>query len=364
MQVYLVGGAVRDKLLGLPVKDRDWVVVGSSVEEMQAKGFQAVGKDFPVFLHPETHEEYALARTERKQGSGYKGFAFWADPSITLEEDLARRDLTINALAEDERGQIIDPYGGCDDLKQRLLKPVSPAFAEDPLRVLRTARFAARFADLGFQVAEQTLTLMRQLVEAGEMAYLTEERVWLEVDKALQSARPDVFFTVLHQVGALQALWPDLANYWRQHPKLTSRLKKAKQANLGVAETLAVMLVGMSEQDLSSLLDNLKLPKSSAQQVRLLNRVASHPGLAARDPQAVLSLFEVLDAWRRPELASTSLKLLAFLELTQALALLQQLLVTCRQVKAADLVAAGLQGPAVGEALRQQRLQLIAAEIC
>jgi len=342
MQTYLVGGAVRDKLLGIPVKDRDWVVVGATPEQMQALGFRPVGKDFPVFLHPETQEEYALARTERKQGRGYKGFTLCADPSVTLEEDLERRDLTINALAEDETGRIIDPYGGQADLEQRLLKPVSPAFAEDPLRVLRTARFAARFADLGFQVAEQTLQLMQELVEAGEMAFLTPERVWLEMEKALQTHQPGVFLTILDQADALEALWPQLAKFWKTHPELPRRLEKAAAADLMPAEMLAVMLVEMPEKDLQAFLAQLKLPKSVVQQVVSLNRVKGHSGLQADDPQAILALLEKLDAWRRPELAANTLKLLAFLGLTQHRDLLQKLLESCRNLKAADLVAQGL----------------------
>ncbi|WP_404417308.1 polynucleotide adenylyltransferase [Marinospirillum sp.] len=363
MQTYLVGGAVRDKLLGLPIKDRDWVVVGATPEQMQALGFRPVGKDFPVFLHPETQEEYALARTERKQGRGYKGFALCADPSVTLEEDLERRDLTINALAEDEAGRIIDPYGGQADLEQRLLKPVSAAFGEDPLRVLRTARFAARFADLGFQVAEQTRHLMQKLVMAGEMAFLTPERVWLEMQKALYTPQPGVFFAVLEQAGALEALWPEFAGFWRVHPELPERLQQAAHKGLQPAELLAVMLVDVPEKDLQAFLAQLKLPKSVVQQVESLHGAKEHSGLQADDPQAVLALLEKLDAWRRPELAINTLKLLEFLGLTQQQGLLQTLLESCRNLKAADLVAQGLKGPQVGEALREKRLQLLEKEL-
>ncbi|MFU2364762.1 MAG: fused tRNA nucleotidyltransferase/2',3'-cyclic phosphodiesterase/2' nucleotidase/phosphatase Cca, partial [Enterobacteriaceae bacterium] len=176
MKIYLVGGAVRDALLGLPVKDRDWVVVGSTPQEMLDAGYQQVGRDFPVFLHPQTHEEYALARTERKSGSGYTGFTCYAAPDVTLEDDLKRRDLTINALAQDDNGEIIDPYNGLGDLQNRLLRHVSPAFGEDPLRVLRVARFAARYAHLGFRIADETLTLMREMTHAGELEHLTPER--------------------------------------------------------------------------------------------------------------------------------------------------------------------------------------------
>jgi len=205
-----VGGAVRDRLLGLPVKERDWVVVGATPEEMLARGFRPVGKDFPVFLHPETGEEYALARTERKTGHGYHGFTFHAAPDVTLEEDLRRRDLTINAMAEAPDGTLIDPYGGRADLERRLLRHVSPAFVEDPVRVLRVARLAARLAPLGFRVADETMALMRRMAASGELDHLVPERVWQEMVRALGEPVPRVFFEVLRGCGALARLLPEL----------------------------------------------------------------------------------------------------------------------------------------------------------
>jgi tRNA nucleotidyltransferase (CCA-adding enzyme) len=210
VKTYLVGGAVRDKLLGLEVKDKDYVVVGASPMEMQALGYRQVGKDFPVFLHPRTHQEYALARTERKTGPGYQGFACHASPEVTLEEDLQRRDLTINAIAQDEGGQLYDPFGGVADIEARLLRHVSDAFVEDPLRVLRVARFAARFAPQGFRVADETMTLMRAISQSGELEHLTPERVWQELDKTLGCEQPQVFFEVLRQCGALEILFPEI----------------------------------------------------------------------------------------------------------------------------------------------------------
>lgn len=210
MQIYKVGGAVRDRLLGRPVTDNDWVVVGATAEQMQAEGYRPVGSDFPVFLHPKTGEEYALARTERKSGVGYGGFTFYASPDVTLEQDLVRRDLTINAMAEDTEGNLTDPYNGKQDLEDRLLRHVSPAFAEDPLRVLRVARFAARFAGLGFKVAPETLALMRQLSESGELQALTAERSWKEISRALMEDSPQVFIQVLRDCGALAQLMPEL----------------------------------------------------------------------------------------------------------------------------------------------------------
>ena len=206
MKTYLVGGAVRDYLLGLPVKDRDWVVVGADAQTMLAQGFQPVGKDFPVFLHPDTHEEYALARTERKTAKGYAGFSFHADKDVTLEQDLMRRDLTINAMAQDSDG-LIDPFGGQQDLAAGILRHVSPAFAEDPVRILRTARFAARY---GFEIAEETMRLMRQMVENGEADALVAERVWQELAKGLMEKNPRRMIEVLRQCGALKVLLPEV----------------------------------------------------------------------------------------------------------------------------------------------------------
>jgi tRNA nucleotidyltransferase (CCA-adding enzyme) len=210
MKIYLVGGAVRDALLDYPVAERDWVVVGARPEELLQQGYVQVGKDFPVFLHPRSKEEYALARTERKQGHGYTGFTVQYDPSVTLEEDLSRRDLTINAMAQDADGTIIDPYGGQADLAQRLLRHVSDAFVEDPLRVLRTARFAARYAHLQFTVAPPTLQLMSEIVAQGELAHLPAERVWIEFERALGERHPDVFIQVLRDCGALDKLLPEV----------------------------------------------------------------------------------------------------------------------------------------------------------
>ncbi|MGA8205301.1 MAG: multifunctional CCA addition/repair protein, partial [Woeseiaceae bacterium] len=210
MQVYLVGGAVRDEQLGLPVKERDWCVVGATPEELIDRGYRQVGKDFPVFLHPETGEEYALARTERKTAPGYHGFRFDTSPDVTIEQDLGRRDLTINALARDADGRIIDPYGGQRDLDRRLLRHVSDAFAEDPVRILRAARFAARFAGLGFRIAPQSRNLMRKMVAAGEADALVPDRVWKEAAEALAGPDPRLFFEALRSCGALRVVFPEL----------------------------------------------------------------------------------------------------------------------------------------------------------
>ncbi len=224
MNIYIVGGAVRDELLGLPVKDKDFVVVGSTPEAMLDAGYKPVGKDFPVFLHPKTHEEYALARTERKTASGYKGFVVHADASVTLEEDLSRRDFTINAIAKDSAGKLIDPFNGQADIKAKVLRHVSSAFVEDPVRILRAARFAARFAD--FTISDETLSLMRKMVENGEVDALVPERVWQELSKGLMEARPSRMFDVLRACGALQKILPELDRLWgvpqppQHHPEI------------------------------------------------------------------------------------------------------------------------------------------------
>lgn len=230
MQKYLVGGCVRDELLGLTVQDRDWVVVGSTPQQMANDGFQQVGNDFPVFLHPETKEEYALARTERKTAKGYYGFECNAEPSVTLEQDLCRRDLTINAIAKDDSGELIDPYNGQEDLKNKILRHVSPAFSEDPVRILRVARFAARFAKLGFVVADETMSLMKQMVNSGEVNALVAERVWSEMKNALSEDNPEVFFHVLRECGALAIIFPQLDCLWgvpqskEYHPEIDTGL--------------------------------------------------------------------------------------------------------------------------------------------
>lgn len=226
MKIFLVGGAVRDKLLNYPVKEWDWVVIGETSASMIKQGFKPVGKDFPVFLHPETHDEYALARTERKSAPGYKGFVVHASPEVTLEQDLIRRDLTINAIAMDEQGNIFDPYNGKEDLDKRVLRHVSPAFTEDPVRILRIARFAARYAHLGFTIADETLQLMKQMVKAGETDHLVAERVWAELFKVLSEKTPTAFFYSLRECHALQSIFPEIDNLFgvpqpeKHHPEI------------------------------------------------------------------------------------------------------------------------------------------------
>ncbi len=271
LQHYLVGGAVRDRLLGHPVKDRDWVVVGSRVSEMLALGFKPVGKDFPVFLHPVTAEEYALARTERKSGHGYSGFVCHADPSVTLEDDLRRRDLTINAMAEAPDGTLIDPYHGLQDLNARCLRHVSAAFSEDPLRILRVARFAARYAALGFQVVDETLALMQQMVVSGEASHLVPERVWQETVRALAEPTPTRYFKVLHDCGALAVILPPIAQALDAHWSNVKALELAQEASpLERFGCIASPLAAEKPQAMIQALERaLRLPREYLDLIRL-----------------------------------------------------------------------------------------------
>lgn len=333
MQIYLVGGAVRDQLLQLPVYDRDWVVVGSSPQAMLAAGFQAVGKDFPVFLHPKTKEEHALARTERKTGVGYTGFACHYAPDVTLEEDLLRRDLTINAMAQDESGQVIDPYGGQRDLAAKVLRHVSPAFVEDPLRVLRVARFAAKLAHLGFTVAEETMQLMADIAQSGELGHLTAERVWQEWHKSLSTNHPEVFLQVLRDCGALAVVLPELDRLFgvpqpeKWHPEIDTgihTLMVTKQAAL-LSDSLPVRF-SAQVHDLGKGVTppsewpshklhchtGLKIIESLCDRIRVPNEFrdlalavcAQHSNIHRADelkPATKLKVLGLLDVWRKPE---------------------------------------------------------------
>jgi tRNA nucleotidyltransferase (CCA-adding enzyme) len=241
LEIYLVGGAVRDQLLGSPIRERDYVVVGASPEEMLAQGFRLIGKDFPVFLHPKTQEEYALARTERKTGPGYKGFSCYAAPDVTLDDDLQRRDLTINAMAQTSKGDIIDPFQGQKDLASKLLRHVSPAFSEDPVRILRVARFMARLAPLGFRVARETMELMKAMVAVGEVKTLVPERVWREFSLALTAPAPQAFIKTLYDCDALAVLFPELQLLYNQYQQVTNKTTLGRHSYLAVLEKAALL---------------------------------------------------------------------------------------------------------------------------
>ncbi|MDX1481773.1 MAG: multifunctional CCA addition/repair protein [Woeseiaceae bacterium] len=333
MQIYRVGGAVRDELLGLPRGDRDWCVVGATPEQMRALGYRQVGRDFPVFLHPDTGEEYALARTERKTAPGYRGFAFDTSPEVGIEDDLGRRDLTINALARDADGRLIDPYGGAADLEARRLRHVSDAFREDPVRILRTARFAARFANLGFRIADETMALMRQMVDAGEADHLVADRVWQETERALGERDPQVFFEVLRECGALAVVYPEIDALFgvpqpeKWHPEIDTGvhiLLVVEQAarlspdvdvrfaalvhDLGKATTPAQRLPShpghekRSAKLIRKLADRLPVPTDCRELAVVVAEFHGHAHRAFElRPETVLKVLERTDAFRRPE---------------------------------------------------------------
>lgn len=403
MKSFLVGGGVRDALLDLPVTDRDWVVTGATPEAMEAAGYKAVGRHFPVFLHPETGEEYALARTERKTGPGYHGFEFDASPEITLEDDLRRRDLTINAMARDEDGRLIDPYGGARDLEQRLLRHVSDAFREDPVRVLRVARFAARFAYLGFRVADETRRLMREMVDAGEVDALVAERVWLDTEKALQAGRPGVFLAELRRCGALGRLMPEVDALYgvpqtaRYHPEIDTGLhlelvldQAAKLAlgngrigfaalghDLGKALTPREEWPSHRRHDsrgvapLRALSERLRVPRDHQ---RLAERVCrlhlrAHRAEEMRS-RKILALIEDADGLRQPErfeefLLACEADARGRLHREDSAYPSAELLRRCRAaaaaVETAPLREQGFAGPELGAALQRARIAAIAA---
>ncbi|MEI7235087.1 multifunctional CCA addition/repair protein [Pectobacterium carotovorum] len=333
MKIYLVGGAVRDSLLGLPVTEKDWVVVGATPENLLTQGYQQVGKDFPVFLHPVSRDEYALARTERKSGKGYTGFVCHAAPDVTLEQDLLRRDLTINAIARTEQGDLIDPYHGRRDLENRLLRHVSDAFSEDPLRVLRVARFAARFAHLGFQIAEETMALMQKMAHEGELAYLTPERVWKETEKALGTSSPDVYFQVLRDCGALAVLFPEIDNLYgvpapaKWHPEIDTGIhtmmtvamaaRLSPEIDVRFATLCHDLGKGLTPPELWPRHHGhgpagVKLVEALCLRLRVPNPIRDLAKLVAEyhdlvhtvqvlQPKTLLKLFDAIDVWRKPQ---------------------------------------------------------------
>ena len=400
MQVYLVGGAVRDQLLGHPYHEKDYVVVGATPQQMLADGYQPVGKDFPVFLHPTTKEEYALARTERKSGQGYHGFEFYTDPSVSLEQDLIRRDLTINAMAMDDAGKLYDPYQGQQDLEARLLRHVSDAFVEDPLRVLRIARFAARYHGLGFKVAAETLSLMQTLAESGELTALTPERVWKETSRALMEPHAEVYFEVLRECGALNVLFPEIDALYgipqrpEYHPEIDCgihtmmSLQQACKADYELDVRFAVLVHDLGKAltpkeelprhimheergiaPVTALCERLKVPTTTKQLALAVckEHLKCHQALNLK-PGTLWRLLQRLDVLRRPE------RVLAFVQACecdsrgrlgledraypQAQYLLDAMQVV-RSIKAQDLPA-DIKGPDIGEMLIQRRIEAIA----
>lgn len=411
MQVYLVGGAVRDQLLGRPIKDKDFVVVGATVADMLAAGFQQVGADFPVFLHPVSREEYALARTERKQGLGYQGFSVHASPDVTLREDLQRRDLTVNAMAIEVKsltddtpitGKVVDYYGGLSDIKSKTLRHVSSAFSEDPLRVLRTARFYGRYYDLGFSIADETLLLMRQLVRSGELAHLSSERIWQESSRAMMQVSPQVYWQQLFEIGALTEYFAPLHQVWShaQYGQIReivqTALYFAGQMQLNLSQRWALLMASLNTDSFAlkptdSNSDNIESDNTASNDTASNNIATAVKGIneignSAKVPKAqtqFATLFvqqaqklSIIDQLRAPE----KIDLIQACSAHKAPDKLSQLLVTSHVLKLAiqhrqmmlalgsfhaigmDDIDQSLKGPAIGEALRQRRIEHLQAQ--
>ncbi|MAY42223.1 MULTISPECIES: hypothetical protein [unclassified Neptuniibacter] len=369
MQIYLVGGAVRDKLLDFPIFDKDWVVVGATAQEMIDLGYQQVGQDFPVFIHPKSGEEYALARTERKSGKGYTGFQYHADPSVTLEEDLLRRDLTINAMAmdvdsEDDEGQIYDPYNGQQDLADKLLRHVSPAFSEDPLRVLRVARFAARYHHLGFSIADETLQLMTELSTGDELEHLTSERVWKEFERALSEPSPWIFLQALQECNAITKVLPELA------PSINDSLIAAfqvvsQQTTKGEGESenaitrFACLLSLSNDLNINSFCERLRTPnlykelalhcKNNHQQFSQFDQLSA---------EKKLNTILALDLIRRPQRLPQLIECINALHTNVSMSHLNPILELIAKIQPKQLMEEGFKGPELGEAINQRRLSI------
>jgi tRNA nucleotidyltransferase (CCA-adding enzyme) len=401
MQIYLVGGAVRDALLNIKIKDKDWVVVGSTPNELISLGYNQVGADFPVFLHPKTKEEHALARTERKSGSGYQGFICDFNPDITLEEDLMRRDLTVNAMAQTDDGSIVDPYNGQQDIKGKKLRHVSEAFSEDPLRVLRVARFAARFAHLGFTIADETLELMRDIARSGELALLTPERVWQETERALGESQPWVYFKTLRDCNALAIIFPELDNLFgipqpeKHHPEidcgvhtlmvLEQASKLSKDINIRWASLLHDLGKGLTREDLLpshpgheqsgeklviKVNERLKTPNEFKDLSRLVCVYHTHVHRAFElKPQTLLNFFNNIDLWRKPErlqqiliaCKADSRGRTGFENVDYSqVEYITEIAKACLGINAKKFVEMGMKGKAIGEAMAQERIDVIA----
>lgn len=355
MHIYLVGGAVRDAMLQRPVTERDWVVTGATAEDLLDQGFTQVGKDFPVFLHPTSKEEYALARVEKKAGTGYTGFDCDAGPHISLEQDLLRRDLTINAMAQDADGTLIDPYQGQADLQQRVLRHVSPAFSEDPLRVFRVARFAARYHYLGFTVAPDTLALMQDMAAQGMLSELTAERVWQETHRALSDQDSPVYFTTLAQANALDDWFAELTE---ELPRLARVLPPAHDAGASVAERMALVCAGLSPKQASALCQRLRCANEVSQLAELAARFAQVLS-SSPEPAELLAIFDQADAWRKPQRFDALLRVAALNQPGEVTEAVKQALNAAAGVDVQQIIRAGHKGPAIREALKAERLTQI-----
>ncbi|MDP6165656.1 MAG: multifunctional CCA tRNA nucleotidyl transferase/2'3'-cyclic phosphodiesterase/2'nucleotidase/phosphatase [Gammaproteobacteria bacterium] len=372
-QTYIVGGAVRDRLLGIPVYDYDHVVVGASPQDLLDLGYTQVGKDFPVFLHPTSKQEYALARTERKAGRGYTGFTVFAAADVTLEQDLQRRDLTINAIAESTNGELVDPYGGQQDIQQGVLRHVSPAFSEDPLRVLRLARFHAHLYHLGFSIAPETKALAKQLVDSGELQEIAKERLWHETQKAMRSSSPWIYFTTLLELGALQQLSPPLAKLLQGKKNPLGLLQAASSLFTEADDRLAILLQALNKPQIESLGESLRLPKNTLQLCVQLSKhrrqITHYPELKAEQKHTLLNNCGAL---RNPQRLKRLVKLCGLLhsqgqmelpELNFSVSLWQQIekgLLAAQQISSQGYISQGLQGKALGEAIKAGQIAAIA----
>ena len=361
MKIYLVGGAVRDQLLHLPVKEKDWVVVGATAEDMLQRGFRPVGKDFPVFLHPQTKEEYALARVERKVGRGYTGFDFIASPDVTLEEDLKRRDLTINAMAQTADGVLIDPYEGKKDLDKKLLRHVSSAFLEDPVRILRVARFAARYAYLGFTVAPETNELMKQMVVSGEVDALVSERVWKELERALAEKHPEVFFQVLDNCNALSILFPEVESVGLQ------ALQQAVTKTADKQIRFAVLFHTIPEDKVSQLCERYRIPNDYRDLVLLVthdkNLQLYHQASQLVEAEQLLTFLLRLDAFRREDRFKKFLLACEIASPVSSSEWLWKCYTAAKQVNVKACIEEGFVGDALGKRINEKRIEAIQALI-
>jgi tRNA nucleotidyltransferase (CCA-adding enzyme) len=362
MQIYLVGGAIRDKLLGLDVQDRDWVVVNASPELLIEKGFIPIGKDFPVFLHPQTKEEYALARTERKSGYGYKGFTFYTGADVSIEEDLARRDLTINAIAETDTGKFIDPFNGIKDINQRVLRHVSSAFIEDPVRLLRIARFRATLSSFNFTIAQSTLTLMQKMTTNGEVNHLVAERVWVELEKALSAVNPSLFFITLIECGAIDIVIPYFSHLVIDN--MTNLIAISKRNNNTIVK-FASLFVGHNDnlvakkKYLTVLINKLRIPKAYAEVAKIVLNYSLQLSSESIEAEQLTKILTTIDAFRRPARLQLIIQAITSLITNSHINRLQLIISSCANINVDDIIQQGYKNKQISEQIYSLRVAII-----